>query len=64
VVPELVDGWSVEAGADDPSPMKKTRAMTTTAMIPTTAAMITHGFSKGSFRLLMMVPEVQISEEM
>jgi hypothetical protein len=43
-------------GADDPPPMKKTRAITITAMIPATAAIITHGFSKGSFRLLIVLP--------
>jgi hypothetical protein len=57
-VPELDAGRPVEGGTDDPPPMKKTKAIITTAIIPTTAAMITHGFSKGSFRLLMILPNV------
>jgi uncharacterized membrane protein YraQ (UPF0718 family) len=44
--------------------MKKTRAMTTTAMTPITAAMTTHGLSKGSFLLLMMLSLVQMIEDM
>jgi hypothetical protein len=63
-VPEPVAGWPEEAGADAPPPMKKTRAMTTTAMTPITAAMTTHGLSKGSFLLLMMLSLVQMIEDM
>ncbi|PKL68097.1 MAG: hypothetical protein CVV30_12225 [Methanomicrobiales archaeon HGW-Methanomicrobiales-1] len=45
-------------GVDDcpavfPLPKKNTRAMITTAMIPTTAAILTHGLSHGSFLLLI-----------
>jgi hypothetical protein len=36
-----------------PLPIKNTTATITTAMIPTTAAIVTHGLSHGSFLALM-----------
>jgi hypothetical protein len=44
--------------------LEKSFMNTTTAMIPITAAIITHGFSNGSVRLLMMLPNIQMTEEM